>query len=107
MNEQIAELKAREYVYDLGNSAKENGFKHDEVWQLNVVTAAEKSALEKKYFPTISMAVMPEGMSELLKLIKQKIVSKAWAQAKAPEQSSFQTDSIQYLVAFNPDRQRR
>jgi hypothetical protein len=107
MRDQTVELKAREYVYNLGNSAKENGFKPDEGWQLNVATAEEKSALEKKYFPTLSLAVMPEGMSELLKLIRLKLAPITYVPAKAPDNSSFDSGSLQYLVAFNPDRQRR
>jgi len=46
-DKQTARYKASEYIYDLGNTALENGFKSGENWEVHMATAAEKKAFEK------------------------------------------------------------
>ena len=103
-NEKI-ELKAKLYVYDLNNCAVENGFKPDEAWEFSMATDAEKIALEKKYFPTISAKVLPEFLSEMFHLVKSKLLhakyNKESANAHNPAGST-----LQYLIAYNPARLR-
>jgi hypothetical protein len=104
INDKI-EMKAKLYVYDLNNCAVENGFKPDEAWEFSMATDEEKTAIEKKYFPTISAKVMPEFLSEMFHLVKSKLVNakynKEHSAAHNPAGSS-----LQYLIAYNPGRLR-
>lgn len=43
-DKQTAQYKASEYIYDLGNTALENGFKPGEHWEVQMATAAEKKS---------------------------------------------------------------
>jgi len=106
MTVQNNEFKAREYVFDLGNAAKENGFKPDESWELSLATTDEKSAIEKRYYPTVSAKVLPEGLGELLNLVKAKlrILNMNFESKSLPVGEGH--DPFQYIVAFNPDRRR-
>jgi hypothetical protein len=109
MTTESVEYQAKVYVYDLNNSARENGFKPDETWQLSLATNEEKNAIEKKYHPTISAKVLPEILGELFGLVKAKLIL-----AKSDMEKKFDGDTLfnktnehQYLVAFNPKRERR
>jgi len=100
------ELQAKMYVYDLNNTAREYGFKPDEGWELNVATQDEKVFIEKRYHPTIAAKVLPEILSELFGVVKDKL-----SQVKSEIRNNLQTGNInntelQYLVAFNPKRPR-
>jgi hypothetical protein len=100
------EMQASVYVYDLNNTAREFGFKPDEGWELNVATLAEKTFIEKRYHPTISAKILPEILSEMFGLVKDKLV-----QVKSEIRNNLQTGTVnntelQYLVAFNPKRPR-
>ncbi len=106
MTNQTVEMQAKVYVYDLNNCAKEFGFKTDEGWDLNLATLAEKTAIEKDYYPTISTKVLPEILSELFGLVKAKLTV---AKSIIDKKSDTETTSgklLQYLVAFNPKRHR-
>lgn len=106
MTDQNNELKAREYVFDLGNVAKENWFKPDESWELSLATSDEKSAIEKRYYPTVSAKALPERLAGLLELVKGKlsILHMNFASASLPAGAGH--DHLQYIVAFNPNRRR-
>ncbi len=95
------EQQARVYVYDLDNKATELGFKPDEAWSLRAVATAEKAALEKQYYPTVSVKAFPEKLAELFYLVKGKI-----AQTKPgfiAELGSAQPD-MEYIIAYNAQR---
>jgi len=100
------ELQAKMYVYDLNNTAREFGFKPDEGWELNVATKDEMTSIEKRYYPTISAKVLPEILSELFGVVRDKLV-----QVKSEIRNNLQTGNVnntelQYLIAFNPKRPR-
>ena len=100
------EMQAAVYVYDLNNTAREFGFKPDEGWELNVATQDEKVLIEKKYHPTITAKVLPETLSEMFGLVKDKLI-----QVKSEIRNNLQTGGtnnteLQYLIAFNPKRPR-
>ncbi|GAB2979858.1 hypothetical protein GCM10027049_14010 [Mucilaginibacter puniceus] len=104
MKNETIEYKAMTYVYDLNNCAIEYGFKGDEGWELSLVTALEKTALEKKYYPTVTVKALPETLLKLVRLVKNKLID-----AKYDIERKFDTAdnvSMQYLVAFNPKRAR-
>ena len=105
MTKEAIELKAKIYVYDLNNCAKENGFKNEETWEFSLATDAEKSVLEKKYFPTISAKVLPEFLSELVNLVKSKLVHATYNINKA-DTHTIKESGLQYLIAYNPNRFR-
>jgi len=50
-DKQTARYKASEYIYDLGNTALENGFKSGENWEVHMATAAEKKSVRKAVPP--------------------------------------------------------
>ena len=105
MKNETVEYQAMNYVYDLNNCATEYGFKYDDVWELSLATALEKTALEKKYYPTVTVKALPETLLELVRLVKNKLIA-----AKYDMERKFDTDtnnvSLQYLIAFNPKRAR-
>ncbi len=106
MENQVAEFQAKIYLFDLGNCAKEFGFKDNEEWQVSLATDAEKLAIEHKYFPTISIKVKPEILSGMFRLVKEKLLQAKSDIEKTWDTKSIQTDHLQYLIAFNPARQR-
>ena len=105
MTKETMEREARMYVYDLNNSASENGFKADETWEFSLATDTEKTALEKKYFPTISAKVMPELLSELVNLVKSKLKHATYNIERAGTHN-VKESGLQYLIAYNPGRLR-
>lgn len=104
INEAI-EKKAKIYVYDLNNCARENGFKADETWEFSMATDVEKTALEKKYFPTISAKVLPELLTELFHLVKAKLIHAKYNGERGGTQNTTGSN-LQYLIAYNPNRLR-
>jgi hypothetical protein len=107
MKNQSTEYQAKEYLFDLNNTASENGFKTEEGWELNLATADEKKAIEKKYYPTVSAAVLPEIVAEFLILVKTKLASVKAKLHHACEQDAGRNKQLQFLVAYNPNRLRR
>jgi hypothetical protein len=100
------EMQASVYVYDLNNTAREFGFKIDEGWELNIATQDEKTDIEKRYHPTITTKVLPEIISEMFGLVKDKLI-----QVKSEIRNNINTtvrpdSNLEYLVAFNPKRPR-
>jgi hypothetical protein len=57
------------FLYDLNNRAKEHWFKTDEKWVLVLATAGEKTAVEKMYFPVVSL----EGSSSAISAIAERV----------------------------------
>jgi hypothetical protein len=106
MTNQTIDLQASMFLFDLGNSAKEHWFKAEETWEVSLATDDEKLAMEKKYFPTVSIKVLPEQLAELYGLIKRRSTI-----VHSDVENTLNTDTIiknhlQYLIAFNPNRQR-
>jgi len=106
MTDQSNEYKAREYVFDLGNVAKENWFKPDESWELSLATSDEKSSIERRYYPTVSAKVLPEKLNGLLDLVKVKLIDLHMNFASLSPAARAVHDDLQYIIAFNPNRQR-
>lgn len=106
MSTKALDMQATIYVYDLNNTAREFGFKHDEGWELNVATQEEKIYLEKKYHPIISSKMMPEILSEMFGLVKSKLTQTAANISNNLQTGTIQNPELQYLVAFNPKRSR-
>jgi len=107
MNDQTIEYEAKIYVYDLHNCAREFGFGADEKWEVNMVTEREKTELVRKYFPTLSVKVLPEMLTEMLTSVKSKLSQRLAGFEKALDTSIIGQHHYQYLVAYNPVRLRR
>lgn len=106
MNDQTAQYKATEYIYELGNAALENGFKTDERWEVSLATAAEKKAIEKQYYPTVASIIVPELLASTFRLVKDQL--KQTIREQAPQADRFSVQPVyEYLVAYNPGRLRR
>lgn len=107
MNNQSIEYQAREYLFDLNNAAKENGFKADERWKVSLATAAEKEVIEKNYYPTISTEVVPEVLSEMFRIVKATLSQALDSLEKTLDEKSVTENQLQYVIAYNPNRLRR
>ncbi|MFI5159529.1 MAG: hypothetical protein ACHQF4_11730 [Sphingobacteriales bacterium] len=103
-DKQTANYKASEYIYDLGNTALENGFKSDEHWEVQM---AEKKAFEKQYHPTVATSVLPDLLSATFALVKAQLNQVINVQNMIPLDRFAPEPVYQYLVAFNSDRIRR
>lgn len=106
MINKAVEMQATMYVYDLNNCAREFGFKVDEGWELNVATKDEKVSIEKKYHPTIATKVLPEILSELFGVVRDKLIQTKADIRNNLNPNNANNNELQYLVAFNPKRVR-
>jgi hypothetical protein len=107
MNNQTAQYKATEYIYDLSNAALENGFKTDEHWEVTLSTAAEKTAIEKQYYPTVASIILPELLAATFQLVKDRLNQVIKERAILPESRFSLPPVYEYMVAYNPNRLRR
>ena len=106
-NKQTADYKASEYIYDLGNTALENGFKPEEQWEIQMATADEKKAFEKQYHPTVATSVLPELLDATFALVKARLNQVIKVHKLIPPDRFAPAPVYQYLVAFNSNRIRR
>lgn len=107
MSDQTIEFQAKIYVYDLKNCAREFGFKADEGWEVSMASGAEKKAIEKQYFPTLSAEVLPEMLAEMLGSVKFKLSQKLAGLENGLDTVTIRKQQLQYLVAYSPNRLRR
>ena len=107
MNNQTAKFKATEYIYDLANTATENGFKTNEHWEVNMVSEFEKLAIEKKYYPTVASSFIPEIIIHAFELVKAQLKQTIIQHTEALDKYVEPKPALQYLIAYNPDRLRR
>jgi len=96
--------EARMYVFDLDNCAKEFGFKADEGWELSLASFEGKRELEKQYYPTISTKGLPEILSPLFNLVKEKLIQVKSGIVNSLDTTKADNVQLQYLVAYNPKR---
>ena len=106
MANKTVEYEANVYMYDLNNCAREYGFKEDDIWELSLANIDEKKAFEKKYLPTISAKALPEFLSELGRVVKEKLVQAKSGFEKQLHSGAGPTSELQYLIAYNPKRFR-
>ena len=107
MDHQIIEYQAKEYLFDLNNTARENGFTSGEHWKVSLATAAEKTAIEKSYYPTISTKAVPEILSEMFRMVKAALGQNPTSPENTMDAASLAKNELLYVVAYNPDRLRR
>jgi hypothetical protein len=107
MNNQTPEYQAKEYLFDLNNTANENGFKADESWKVSLATAAEKAAIEKNYYPVIATKVVPEILPGLFRIVKATLRQGLDASESSMDAKELVKSQLYYVVAYNPNRLRR
>jgi hypothetical protein len=107
MNYQTPEYQAKEYLFDLNNTASENGFKADESWKVSLATAAEKAAIEKNYYPVIATKVVPEVLPGLFRIVKATLKQGLDNIESSMDAKSLAKSGLYYVVAYNPNRLRR
>jgi hypothetical protein len=105
-NVTTTEFQAMEYLFDLGNCAKEFGFKKEESWEVSLASDEERSKIQKTYNPTISVKVLPEALTEVLSLIKNQLNLKRSEMELHLNSKEIYNNQYQYIVAFNPERKR-
>ena len=106
MSEKSTIQNAREYVYDLGNAANENGFKDTDAWQLSLVSGSEKKTLEKSYQPTVVIALLPDVIKVFITEVKAAM-NRADAAFNRIGNLDLKSSEMQFLVAYNNKRARR
>jgi hypothetical protein len=107
MKNQTPEYQAKEYLFDLNNTANENGFKADESWKVSLATAAEKAAIEKNYYPVIATKVLPEVLPGLYRIVKASLKQGLDNAENAMDAKTLVNSGLYYVVAYNPNRLRR
>jgi hypothetical protein len=98
--------QAKLFVFDLNNRATEHWFKHDEAWQVSLVTNEERITLERHYYPTLSAKALPEILTELLGMVKSKLNLAKTEAENGFTLNTIRRDHLEYLMAFNPERKR-
>lgn len=106
MDEKTIEDQTRLYLYDLMNTAKEHGFKADDVWEFSLVGDVEKLRLQKTYYPTIATKMLPEAVLEVFHKIKSRLNQSFSKDEQSLDKRTVVTDNLNYLVAYNLKRPR-
>jgi len=107
MNNQTPEYQAKEYLFDLNNTANENGFTADESWKVSLATAAQKAVIEKTYYPVIATKVVPEVLPGLFRIVKATLKQGIDDLDSLVDAKGLVKSELYYVVAYNPNRLRR
>ncbi|HAL83212.1 MAG TPA: hypothetical protein DCO83_14085 [Mucilaginibacter sp.] len=100
------ESQAREYVYDVKNCASEYGQSTLEGWEFSLVTDAEKTKIEKNYYPTVAAHPAQEALFELFRLVKSKLLLPLSHLENSFDVNSTLNKNVTCLIAFNPKLHR-
>lgn len=100
------ESQAREYVYDVKNCASEYGQSTLEGWEFSLVSAIEKTKIEKDYYPTVAAKPAQEALLELFRVVKSKILPPLNNSDNSLDINSVVSRNLSYLIAFNPKLHR-
>ncbi|TBO41277.1 hypothetical protein [Pedobacter kyonggii] len=66
-------VQAKVFLYELNNTKHEYGFSATEEWTLNLATNNQKKDLENKYYPLLSLTIVPENVMGMLDLLQEKL----------------------------------
>ncbi len=61
------------FMFDLKNEATERGFKHDNVWTLQLASDEEMAGLKRLYIPVISLRLKPQSLLNIFKQVRTKL----------------------------------
>lgn len=107
MENQKIEDQSKIYLFDLMNTARENGFKPDEKWQLGLASEVEKTKLQKDYYPAIVAKVFPEMLLPVYEAVKAKLNQTLNSDEQLLNMKTVLSEKLNYIVAYIPARQRR
>ncbi|MDB4922007.1 hypothetical protein [Mucilaginibacter sp.] len=107
MENPTIEKQTRMYLFDLMNTALENGFKADDSWELILGTEAQKARIQKDYYPAVATKVFPEIVLPVFYTIKSRLNLALNKEEQSRDVKAILKDKLNYVIAFNPKRQRR
>lgn len=97
-----SKVQAKSFLYELNNTQHEYGFAATEQWTLTLVTAVQKTILENKFYPVVSVAINLEQLTELFDLVKIKLefaVSTLLEEIEIKKPSKDSTHLLAYCVS--------
>lgn len=106
MKSEVIENQTKMYLYDLNNSAREHGFKADDKWELSLVTDAERSKIQKDYYPAIATKIYPEVLLQVFNTVKERLNQELNPDEESLDLKSVLNRELNFIVAYNPKRQR-
>ncbi|MFI5162868.1 MAG: hypothetical protein ACHQHN_16420 [Sphingobacteriales bacterium] len=106
MQDQVIETQTRMYVYDLMNEAKEHGFKNDDNWELSMVTEAERTRIQRNYYPAVASKAFPDMLLPVFQSVKSRLNQSLSKEEQLMDSKSVLKDDLKYIIAFNPKRIR-
>ena len=107
MENPTIEKQARMYLFDLMNTALENGFKADDSWELILGTEDQKTRIQRDYYPAVATKIFPEMVLPVFYTIKSRLNLTLNKEEKSLDEKAIIKDKLNYLIAFNSKRQRR
>jgi hypothetical protein len=107
MAHRTADYQAKMYLYDLHNTARENGFKVDDTWEISLVNEEEKTAIVNKHIHTIAVKIDPAIMLETFTLVKDGLNLQKTEAEEAYTANTIKTNGLKYLMAFSAKKLRR
>ncbi|MEP6612501.1 MAG: hypothetical protein ABJA76_11470 [Mucilaginibacter sp.] len=100
------EKETRMYLFDLTNTALENGFKADDNWELVLGTEAQKTKIQKDYYPAVAAKIFAEIALPVYYTIKSRLHQPLNAIEQSLDVKTVLKDNLNYVIAYNPKRQR-
>jgi len=107
MEDQKIEDQSKVYLFDLMNTARENGFKPGEKWELGLANEAQKTRIQKDYSPAIATKVFPEILLQVYQDVKLKLNQTLNSEEELLNMKSVLSEKLNYIVAYIPARERR
>ena len=107
MNNSTIEKETRMYLFDLTNIALENGFKADDNWQLVLGTEAQKTKIQKDYYPAVVAKVFADIALPVYYTIKSRLHQPLNTIEQSLDLKTVLKDHLNYVIAYNPKRERR
>jgi len=106
MQDQTIETQTRIYVYDLMNEAKEHGFKDEDRWELSMVTEAERTRIQRNYYPAVASKAFPDMLLHVFQSVKSRLKQSLSKAEQLMDSGTIARDDLKYIIAFNPKRIR-
>jgi hypothetical protein len=103
----IIENQTRMYLFDLMSTARENGFKGDDNWELMLGTEAQMTRILKDYYPAIATKIFPEILLQVFYTIKSRLHQALNKEEQSLDARTIMNSKLNYVIAFNPKRHRR
>jgi hypothetical protein len=100
------QAEAQVFLYDLANLAREHWFKPGENWALSLANETEKAALEKQYQPILYITGETASLQKVAELMRTALRQPEPEPETVDERRARRVPPT-YLIAYNPDRERK